>query len=589
MPERSAYHHGNLRQELIRATLELVGERGVGGFTVAEAARRTGVSPGAPYRHFPDREALLAAAAKSASEQLATALVAAIANVSDPVEQLAAASAAYVRFVAHAHAGYDVIFAPGLDRAARPELVNSTRGLIAVLFGVALELSADAEQAIDLLEGQIALSHGFVSLLRDGFYQARAADPDDVAARAAAATRSLVKDFGATAPPPAVASGPPDLKVPGLSQMHARRSEKWAVEDDDVLSLTVAEMDFPVAASIREAVQDAVAGSDLGYATPVTPELSAALAGFAKRRLRWAIDPEQVTVVPDVMVGLVELCRLLVEPGAAVAFASPAYPPFFVELREAQRRLVTIGLDPTGRVDLDALDRALAQGTRALVLANPHNPTGRVLALTELQAIAERCASAHAWVLADEIHAPLVLPGATHNPWLEVSDAARACGVAFTSASKAFNLAALKTAFAVTAGDAPRDAVGRLGPQHDHASVLGAIATEIAFRECDEWLDTVIGQLDRNRAQLARELADRLPEVRWAPPEATYLAWLDCRRLSLGDDPAAAFLRDGRVALGRGLDFGPEGAGHVRLNFATSPAHLSDATGRMVTAISRSS
>ena len=130
-----------------------------------------------------------------------------------------------------------------------------------MLFGVALELSVDAEQAIDLLEGQIALSHGFVSLLRDGFYQARAADPDDVAARAAAATRSLVKDFGATAPPPAVASGPPDLKVPGLSQMHARRSEKWAVEDDDVLSLTVAEMDFPVAAPIREAVQDAVAGT----------------------------------------------------------------------------------------------------------------------------------------------------------------------------------------------------------------------------------------------------------------------------------------------------------------------------------------
>ena len=156
-----------------------------------------------------------------------------------------------------------------------------------------------------------------------------------------------------------------------------------------------------------------------------------------------------------------------------------------------------------------------------------------------------------------------MLPGATRNPWLEVSDAARACGVAFTSASKAFNLAALKTAFAVTAGDAPRDAVRRLGPQHDHASVLGAIATEIAFRECDEWLDAVIGQLDRNRASARPRARRSSAGGSVGPPEATYLAWLDCRRLSLGDDPAAAFLRDGRVALGRGLDFGPEGAGHV--------------------------
>jgi cysteine-S-conjugate beta-lyase len=379
-----------------------------------------------------------------------------------------------------------------------------------------------------------------------------------------------------------------DLSVPGLSRMHARRSEKWAVEDDDVLSLTVAEMDFPIAAPIRKALHDAVARSDFGYATPPTPGLLAALTGFAERRLRWTIDPEQVAVVPDVMVGLIELCRLLVEPGAAVAFASPAYPPFFVELREAQRRLTTVALDSAGGIDLGALDRALAQGTRVLVLANPHNPTGRVLSRAELQAIADRCASAQVWVLADEIHAPLALPGATHTPWLEVSDTSRDCGIAFTSASKAFNLAALKMAFAITAGGASRDVLWRLGPQNDHASVLGSIAAEVAFREGDQWLDAVVAQLDRNPTQLAGDLANRLPNIRWTPPQATYLAWLDCQRLGLGDEPAAAFLRRGRVALGRGLDYGPEGAGHVRLNFATSPAHLSEAVRRMAATVSRS-
>ena len=378
-----------------------------------------------------------------------------------------------------------------------------------------------------------------------------------------------------------------DLTVPGLSELHARRSEKWAVHDADVLSLTVAEMDFPVAAPIREALQDAVDRSDLGYATRVTAGLSEALAQFAERRLGWRIDPEQVTIMPDVMVGLVELCRVLVGPGQAVAFASPAYPPFFEELHDAQRRLITVRVGSRGQIDLDALDAALAQGTRVLVLANPHNPTGCVPSRDELQAIAERCARAGAWVLADEIHAPLVLPGATHTPWLEVSDAARACGIALTSASKAFNLAALKTAFIVTADAAPRDVVGRLGPQHDHASVLGEIAAEVAFREGDQWLDQLIAQLDHNRAHLAHELAVCLSDIQWTPPQATYLAWLDCRSLSFGDEPAAVFLRRGRVALGRGLDYGPEGAGHLRLNFATSPDHITEAITRMARSVSR--
>lgn len=378
-----------------------------------------------------------------------------------------------------------------------------------------------------------------------------------------------------------------DLTVPGLSELHARRSEKWAVHDADVLSLTVAEMDFPVAAPIREALQDAVDRSDLGYATRVTAGLSEALAQFAERRLGWRIDPEQVTIMPDVMVGLVELCRVLVGPGQAVAFASPAYPPFFEELHDAQRRLITVRVGSRGQIDLDALDAALAQGTRVLVLANPHNPTGCVPSRDELQAIAERCARAGAWVLADEIHAPLVLPGATHTPWLEVSDAARACGIALTSASKAFNLAALKTAFIVTADAAPRDVVGRLGPQHDHASVLGEIGAEVAFREGDQWLDQLIAQLDHNRAHLAHELAVCLSDIQWTPPQATYLAWLDCRSLSFGDEPAAVFLRRGRVALGRGLDYGPEGAGHLRLNFATSPDHITEAITRMARSVSR--
>jgi cystathionine beta-lyase len=231
------------------------------------------------------------------------------------------------------------------------------------------------------------------------------------------------------------------------------------------------------------------------------------------------------------------------------------------------------------------LESALRRGLRVLVLANPHNPTGRVLPRAELAGIAERCAAHGAWVLADEVHAPLVLDGAPHTPWLEVSDAARAYGIALTSASKAFNLAALKTALVVTASDAAQAAVRRLPPLSDRVGLLGVIAGETAFAEGDEWLDAVLRQLRDNRALLGERLRAELPAVRWTPPDASFLAWLDCRALGLGDDPAAAFLARGRIALSRGLDYGREGGGFVRLNFGTSPEHVADAVRRMAAAV----
>ena len=204
-------------------------------------------------------------------------------------------------------------------------------------------------------------------------------------------------------------------------------------------------------------------------------------------------------MVPDLIVGLVELCRAIAAPGQAVAFATPAYPPFFAELKAAGLRVSTVGLDSDGKIDGEALDDVPSQRIARFMLSNSRNPSGHVLARDELALLAERCAAAETWVLADEIHAPLVLPGAEHGPWLEVSDAAREYGIALTSASKAFNLAALETAFIVTAGDKGREIVKRLSAQHEHASLLGTIAAEVAFTEGDAWLDAVIAQLHYNR------------------------------------------------------------------------------------------
>ncbi|HEX6760131.1 MAG TPA: aminotransferase class I/II-fold pyridoxal phosphate-dependent enzyme [Propionibacteriaceae bacterium] len=377
-----------------------------------------------------------------------------------------------------------------------------------------------------------------------------------------------------------------DLQVPDLTTLHQRRSEKWSGHPPDVLPSTVAEMDFPLAPEIAAVLHAAIDRHDLGYTTPTGTQLPAAFADFARRRLAWTLDQDQITLVPDVMAGLIELCRVLVAPGEQVAFFTPAYPPFFAELPQARVELVQLPLGADAAVDLEALEAALAGGVRALVLANPHNPTGRVLPRAELEQITELCARFGCWVLADEIHAPLVLEGAAHTPWLELSDAARERGIALTSASKAFNVAGLKTALVITASDRAREAVQRVPPLTDRVGLLGVIAAEAAFAHGDRWLDAVRVQLTANRASLRELLAAELPKITWRPPDASFLAWLDCRGLALGDNPHETFLRRGRVALSRGMDYGPEGAGFVRLNFGTSPEHLRSAVRRMARAIS---
>lgn len=377
-----------------------------------------------------------------------------------------------------------------------------------------------------------------------------------------------------------------DLQVPDLATLHQRRSEKWSEHEPDVLASTVAEMDFPLAPEVSAALHAAIDRHDLGYTPPTGTQLPAAFADFARRRLGWAVDQDQISLVPDVMAGLIELCRVLVEPGHQVAFFTPAYPPFFNELPQARVELVQLSLGPGYVVDLDGLEAALVGGVRALVLANPHNPTGRVLPRAELEQIAELCASYDCWVLADEIHAPLVLHGATHTPWLEVSDAAREYGIALSSASKAFNVAGLKAALMITASDRARAAAERVPQLTDRVGILGVIAAEAGFTYGDRWLNALLDQLAANRQLLGDLLTAELPKIKWTPPEASYLAWLDFRALGLGEDPAQAFLTHGHLALSAGLNYGPEGAGFARLNFGTSPEHVTEAVRRMARAIS---
>jgi cysteine-S-conjugate beta-lyase len=356
------------------------------------------------------------------------------------------------------------------------------------------------------------------------------------------------------------------FKTVELDQLRLRRSEKWHKFPSDVLPSHIAEMDFAVAPPIEEALVAAVRAGDLGYAHARSSGVPEAFAAFAERRWGWSPDPDGMVAVPDVMVGVAELLRVLTPEGAGVVINPPVYPPFFSIVAETGRHVVEVPL-VDGRLPLDGMRDALRNGASAVLLCNPQNPTGDVWSAEDVRAVGELAAEHDVLFLSDEIHAPLTMPGVTHVPAASVA----ADAIVLTSATKAWNFAGLKCGLAVACSPRTRDALARL-PEgiHDRVGHLGLIASAAAFADGDEWLDELRAYLAETRRQLPDLLAQHAPGVHVAPAQATFLAWLDFHATGLGDDPAAVVLERGRLSLLPGTDFGSIGAGFARLNVGTS-------------------
>jgi len=374
-----------------------------------------------------------------------------------------------------------------------------------------------------------------------------------------------------------------------LDVLRMRTSSKWRSFPPDVLPLPIAEMDYPLAEPIARALHAAVDRSDTGYSSGSRP-VAEAFQVFAAERLGWDVDPARVTCTADVSLGNVEVLRRVTKPGDGVIITPPVYHPFFDLLPEAGTTVVEVplagGIDEGWSLDLDGIDTAFEAGARAMLLCNPHNPTGTVWDAATLAALAEVAARHDVTIVSDEVHGPLAQPATPYTPFLTVSDAAREHGIAVTAATKAFNLAGLKAALIVTASERG-DRVRAAMPYEVEwrMSQFGAIASIAAFREGGHWLDGVLASLDDNRRLLADLLAEELPEARYRIPDATYLAWIDLGRLGWGDDPAAYALEHARVALANGPMFGASaGRGCARLNFACSPEVLDEAITRLADA-----
>jgi cystathionine beta-lyase len=379
-----------------------------------------------------------------------------------------------------------------------------------------------------------------------------------------------------------------DVTADPLSLLRERTSMKWRSFPADVLPLFVAESDFPLAEPVAEALIAAVRRSDTGYVAPVNG-LAEAFTGFAGRRWGWRVDPDQVSTTTDVSVAIVETLRLLIRPGDRVAITPPVYPPFFDLVPEAGGQVAAVPLlnGQTGwTLDLDGLERAFQDGVRAVLLSNPHNPVGHPHTAEDLAALAILAAQYGVTVVSDEVHAPLTYAEATFTPYLTVSPEAADHGVCVTSASKAWNLAGLKCALVVTAGERMRAELAALPREVSwRTSQFGLIAGIAAYNDGESWLDGAIAALDANRRLLTDLLDAQLPGVGYRPPGAGYLAWLDLHSLGWGDDPALVALEQARVALSPGPMFGEPGRGFARLNFGCSPEVLAEAVSRLAAAI----
>jgi cysteine-S-conjugate beta-lyase len=361
-------------------------------------------------------------------------------------------------------------------------------------------------------------------------------------------------------------------------------SIKWDLARSGEIPLWVADMDFPVASCITDALTARIAHPVYGY-TAVPPDYREAFSRWQERRNGWRVLPEETVVVPGVMPSISLLVENCTRPGDGVAVFTPVYFPFFEVVEELGRKVQWIPLDveytrgvPRHTIDEQALDRAL-QASRMLLLCSPHNPGGRVWTREELTTIADCADRYDVPVVSDEIHSDLLFPGEQFVPWLTVAgETSRRGDVALQAPSKTFNIPGLPTAFAVIPDERSRSDFERIlhARKQDNHNLLALAAAHAAYIDGEQWLEEVRAELVENYRVVRDTLAD-LEGVAVYRMEGTFIAWIDfsarwkdCPGATRQSRQFDSVAREHGVWLSQGSRFGPGGEGHMRLNFATT-------------------
>jgi cystathionine beta-lyase len=368
-----------------------------------------------------------------------------------------------------------------------------------------------------------------------------------------------------------------------------RRSDstKWHVYGPDVLPLWTADMDFrvpePVVAALRERVEHGV----FGYCFE-PPELREVIVERLARLYGWRIEPESILFQTGVLAGFMHVCRAFAGRDDGVLVQPPVYPPIFdaPKLNGSIHQEAPLVLRPDGRweIDFDAFEAAATDRTRVFILCNPHNPVGRVFSRDDLERLAAICLRRNILVCSDEIHCDLILEGHRHVPIASLDPEVARHSVTLMAPSKTFNVPGLRCSFAIVPDPALRRRLAG-DPHFSEVNNMGLAAALAAYRDGQEWLDQALAYLRANRDFVAGYVRHEMPQIGMVAPEATYLAWMDCRRTGITGSPLRFFLDRARVALHDGAWFGTRGEGFVRLNFGCPRSTLVEALDRMKAAL----
>ena len=360
--------------------------------------------------------------------------------------------------------------------------------------------------------------------------------------------------------------------------------EKWdgmiaAANDPDMIPMWVADMDFPSAPAIKEALASVLEWNTWGY-TMSGEQDAKALCDFWARRHNTHIEPQDVLMSPCVVTGLRVAVRALTNPGDGVLITTPVYGPFFSSVKGNGHPLIesAMVMDENNHYTLDLADMEahLADGSAKLVMfCSPHNPCGRAWSRAELESVVTLCRKYNVPLVCDEIHADFVYAPGKHHSIMTIDGAAE-IAVMLCAASKTFNVAGLQQSAIVCKNEAMRKAI------HDEmenggvrsGNAFALAATRAAYTDCDDWLDGLIAYLKDNRDFAAKYIAENMPKVKVTPLEATYLMWLDCRAFDMEQNALLESIAKQHVKVNDGTFFGENGRGFVRLNIGCPRAQL---------------
>lgn len=363
---------------------------------------------------------------------------------------------------------------------------------------------------------------------------------------------------------------------------------------EDIIPFSVADMEFKNPPEIIKGLKEYIDSSIFGY-TEATEEYYKAVCNWMERRHKWNIKKEWITEFPGVVPALYMIIRALTKEDDNVLLMTPVYYPFYKAITANKRKVINTELllcNDHYEIDFeDFEEKAKLESTKILILCNPHNPVGRVWSEEELKKIGRICIDNNVLIVSDEIHFDLIMPGYKHTVFANISEEFAENSIICTAPSKTFNLAGLQASNIIVPNKKIRDkiiierrgSIGNLG-----LNIFGYKACEIAYNECEEWLNELLKVLNKNKELVEDFIKTNLPEIKVINLEGTYLQWLDFRELEKDHKALEKFMvTEAMLFLDEGYIFGDEGRGFERINLACPTKILQEALNRLLESIKR--